>query len=375
MRRTGARFFQATQVHLPPKVSLSVMRMIQDLQLTTLPGLARRDYSATVRAAKHYPTMSDQTTDHTYSEKRFTRRELPTGKYTLTPMSQVDMDDESLKKTEIDIASLNTMMRLRISPGKTPDAPPRSNSAWMKEETLKQYQQRTAANGAAMGRRIAMNPRIGILFIQEAANTEENLKIYERALSESSPREINIIESTDWGILTAYDPKMFPEGLVKLGTVYSGSMASLNTRVATFSLEGYETQITNLHLPHDNPEEALEVIANSIAITIANQIIQGKLDHTQIFIGDWNLPPDVVEDVVNHKIEKLFPRELDIQIKLNLEYNKEGHLKRSGDLRTVDHALTAEYKLAPEHLKIAQHMAKNYIESTSEYTPSSPSLD
>ncbi len=225
---------------------------------------------------------------------------------------------------------------------------------------IRQLVKEREANGASP---------ISIGCLEEAPITEEGKKALMDGINQGDSK-YKIIDSTAWGILTFVDPTLVP-AIFKVHGPSTNTESQIDTRIAEFEFKvanECSAHLFNVHLPHPDTEadaektqDALNVVSDKFVANLMNSILKGRLNDTQILVGDWNLDPEDVNAAVEERLNDLFG-ELGVHSSVHIAYGEKGHRKEQGEDITVDASVCVHYSIPPDLLKMAQDQVQSYIE-------------
>ena len=301
-----------------------------------------RRMTSHLRPARQYPFLrSAALSDHAPLVLPFAMHNKHSKDPYLVPWSHYYKEYE-----KVSILSWNIMMRGRYNQEKS-----RYNNAFRINETEEEYLFRIERIVQNIGECVLRHPEIAMIFLQEAPVQQHHLALMKEWFAKYLPESFKSnSDATSWGILISASQQMFPQ-LEKLQTFYTGSLSDMNERKSTVLLPGLKTQLTNLHLPHDNPAEALNLIVNNLVGSLTFNIVEAKERYGSfIFIGDWNLAAKTIETAVSKAIEDLFHHKIPIRCDVTVVESSEGHIKTDGSLVAVDSSLVVSYKVSHRDL-------------------------
>lgn len=224
--------------------------------------------------------------------------------------------------------------------GRYNDKKDRYNNAYFLDESNEAYRARIELVVKHIGECISRHPEISILSLQEApipvldkVSGESDFQFEDclnQAFKTYLPSHFRLVhDSTDWGIVTGINANRFSDAFQKQNTVYTGALRDMNVRKTTIQIPGCQTLLTNLHLPHDNPSEAVNQIADFICKNISYQIQHGQARASQMLIGDWNFSARDVYQHVEKKLLEVFHYEIPIKITITVTDSPNGHLEHT----------------------------------------------
>lgn len=300
------------------------------------------------RPARHYPLLrSAALSDHAPLILPFAIHNKHSTSPYLVPWSQYYKDYK-----KVSILSWNIMMRGKYNQEKS-----RYNNAFRINETEEEYLFRIERIVQNIGECVLRHPEIAMIFLQEAPVMQHHLKIMKEWFAKYLPdRFKSNSDATSWGILISANQQMFPQ-LEKLKTFYTGSLSDMNERKSTVLLPGLKTQLTNLHLPHDQPAEALNLIIRNLVEGLTFKIVEAEERYGSfIFIGDWNLAAKTIETAASRAINDLFHQQIPIRCDVTVVESSEGHIKTDGSLVAVDSSLVVSYKVSHRDFRLVREL-------------------
>ncbi|WP_298623945.1 hypothetical protein [uncultured Legionella sp.] len=249
----------------------------------------------------------------------------------------------------ISVLTWNIMMR-----GQYNETKRRYNNAYSANETKAEYLLRIERIAQNIAECVKKDPNFAMIFLQEAPVCPTEQKYMTDWLEEYLPSHFKVqLNATDWGILTIVNSHFFPD-LRKLDTVYAGELCDMNTRKTTFVLPGLKTPLTNLHLPHDKPQEALKLVMNYLAHALTSNIQRNERYGSFVFTGDWNLSAETIETEAIRTLEMLFHEKLPVRCDVSIQRSPAGHIKTDGKVVEVDCSLVVSYKVSHKDLTLIQ---------------------
>ncbi|MCX7115376.1 MAG: hypothetical protein NTW08_05670 [Gammaproteobacteria bacterium] len=315
-----------------------------------------RQHSSTVRAARHDPsTVAKRQSDHTIFTRTYEDRQLENGARILSPWTQ----KSSRHSQKMHITTYNTTMRGRK---RGPGEFDYNNGLKLNEIDLADYYDRTEENGYIVGRAAIDSAIVNVL---EAPTSGDviGLAQFQRGLDRACANLYKIEDVNTWGALTISNRNLLPQGLIKKPhSPFKGKMKDLDERIVIFKIPGYLTPFTTLHLPHGDPQQALELYAEYKKERIFRCIEKGRLTGTQVDAGDYNRKPEAINQAISSAIENIFPADLKIKTKCKILYNEFGHRRADGSNSTVDASVTTGFWLQPCQLERAQAFIADYRE-------------
>lgn len=259
---------------------------------------------------------------------------------------------------KVSLLTWNMMMRGKYNTDKK-----RFNNAFGVDESVDEYLSRVEKVVRNIGECVSRHPEVAMIFLQEAPVKPEHLTQMQDWFAKYLPEGFILnLDATEWGILTLTNQAIFPE-LNKLRTVYSGALSEMNTRKSTMVLPGLKTQFTNLHLPHDNPEEGLELVIGNLKRSLLTNIMNDERYGSFIFTGDWNLAADVITTAATRAVEHLFEPMIPIRCDVSVIASPAGHIKTDGSVVGVDCSLAVCYKVSRRDLSLVQEMLLPELET------------
>ena len=236
----------------------------------------------------------------------------------------------------------------------------RYNNAYQLEESNEQYLARIADIAKQIAQFIQSHPHIGIICLQEAPApilcrktnvlNDHFVNHLNEQLQMALPHHFDLeFDATEWGIYTAINKRQFPLAFVKELSVYTNDM---NTRKTTLVLPNLHSRIINLHMPHDEPTQHLDLLVRHIIHNIGQNMKKGISHCSNLIIGDMNMEAETFHRTLLPHLEKSLSS---IASYVHVEYNvnERGHLKSNQQFKSVDAGITVETQIAPSLMERA----------------------
>jgi len=245
------------------------------------------------------------------------------------------------------------MMRARYS--EREGQAPRTNTAFGHNEDNEQYRARIRDNVEKLTAEIRNNPDTAYIVCQEAP-IRDDLDYFKSLLVENLPDNWPIdrlyIDDTNWGVVTLINLEQIAcERVESIDLTVGLEIDRINERCRTVKVTQAgedERFVTNLHLPHDSPEEACKGI---LYRAIKHKMMQpGEKKGSHTLCGDWNIQPDVLSDLVHEVLEDIkreegtFDAEHPVSVNATIYSSPGGHLKADGSKLSVDASLLITFE-------------------------------
>ncbi len=222
------------------------------------------------------------------------------------------------------------------------------------------YLERAEKKLVALCQFLSEHTEIAVICLQEA-EINGPLEFVRSYINQHFPKEWNLMnpsvteDSTGWGVFTLINHERLNASKpnLDLSLTRDIKIKDIGIRCRTFDMfsldNGELIKFTNLHLPHNNTEEALTAFMTNVV----KNIIQHGLNAetlTHKLVGDWNIDAEhlniLTQQIINKEMKAapvgtIFP----FHISTEWHASKEGHLKQSGEKLSVDALL--EIKVQP----------------------------
>ena len=241
----------------------------------------------------------------------------------------------------------NVMMQAKVTER---NGTARANTAFAHTEEDWEYKARLRAILKTLAAELKTNPDISHIALQEGPINEYldyfNLLVNAYFPPEWAVGEAHIeMDSTRWGVITLINRNKIQCSEVERIDLTSGiSIKDIDVRCRTFALRNNDSNdgqlLTTLHLPHDNPADALRHFFTKVV----ESMLDASAEYPDIhdLLGDWNLDAAEVEAIILEVLESFadtVKRGHSKFINVSIYSSPEGHLKTSGKILGVDHAV------------------------------------
>lgn len=227
---------------------------------------------------------------------------------------------------------------------------PRTNTAFGHNEDDHQYRARIRSNVLKLIDEIRDNPETAFVVCQEAPigkYMDYFQSLLVDNLPETWPVEHLYMDNTTWGVFTLINRKKISCEHVEHMDLTAGlEIKDIGERCRTVKIcqAGEEDRfVTNVHLPHNSPEEACKGI---VYRAIKHKMMQpGEKRGSHLICGDWNIQPCVLSNIIKQvfddlkREEKSFDPEHPVSVSTTIYSSLGGHLKADNSKLSVDASL------------------------------------